>query len=62
MGEDRLLTLAEVAERLQIPLDTVYRWRSAGDGPPGFKLGRHVRVRASELDRWLDERRDRVPA
>ncbi|MBA2640483.1 MAG: helix-turn-helix domain-containing protein, partial [Nocardioidaceae bacterium] len=32
---DRLLTLPEVADYLGVPLQTVYAWRSRGDGPRG---------------------------
>ena len=62
MAEDRLLTLQEVASRLQVPVRTVYRWRYSGDGPTGLRVGRHVRVRESELERWLDTRQDAHPA
>ena len=55
----RLLRPDEVAAFLGIPLATIYRWRSRGDGPPGIRVGRHVRYRLEDVDRWLDEQRDR---
>lgn len=55
-----LLTLHDVAQRLGVPLDTLYRWRSLGHGPPGIRLGRHVRVRSSDLEAWLDTQADRM--
>ena len=60
--EDRLLTLAEVAQHLGIPLNTLYGWRREGRGPRGIRLGRHVRVRESELLRFLEERTEPAPA
>lgn len=58
-NERRLLRPDELASILGIPLATIYRWRSRGDGPPGIRVGRHVRYRLEDVDRWLDERRDR---
>ena len=57
--ERRLLRPDELASLLGISLATIYRWRSRGDGPPGIRVGRHVRYRLEEVDRWLDEQRDR---
>ena len=37
-----------LAQTLGIPLRTVYNWRSKGEGPRAFKIGRHVRYRPSE--------------
>jgi excisionase family DNA binding protein len=52
----RLLTIRELAEYLSVPTGTLYVWRSNGDGPPGIKVGRHVRYRAEDVERWLEER------
>lgn len=51
---DRLLTLPQVAEITQVPLNTVRKWPSQGGGPACLKVGRHVRVRESALYAWLD--------
>jgi excisionase family DNA binding protein len=54
-----LLTVQEVAERLKIPVSSVYektRWRRAATATPPLpcrKVGRYIRVIASELDAWL---------
>ncbi len=42
---DRLMSLTEVSEMLGIPVHTLYRWRHKGDGPVGYRVGRHVRYR-----------------
>jgi excisionase family DNA binding protein len=57
MGE-RLMTLAEVARYLGVSRHTLYDWRVRHLGPPGYRVGRHVRYRLSEVDAWLEERRD----
>lgn len=62
--ETKLWSLQEVADYLQVPVATVYRWRHLrdGSGPPGFKVGRHVRYKASDVEAWLEEQSDRRTA
>ena len=57
--ERRLLRPDELASFLGIPLATIYQWRSRGNGPCGIRVGRHVRYRIEDVERWLDEQRDR---
>ena len=59
---ERLLTVQELAEYLQLPVQTIYRWRAMQGGPPGYRVGRHVRFDAAEVDSWLRERRDGAKA
>lgn len=54
----RLLSPYEVAAYLGVPLATVYRWRSRREGPAGIRVGKHVRYRIHNVERWLDEQRD----
>lgn len=54
-----LLSPEELASFLGVPLKTVYRWRSRGEGPAAFKVGRHVRYGLGDVHAWLDSRRDR---
>jgi excisionase family DNA binding protein len=56
--DDRLVTPYEVSVFLRVPLRTIYRWRSRGDGPRGYRIGRHVRYRVDDLKRWLEDHRD----
>jgi excisionase family DNA binding protein len=53
---DRLLTAAELADRLALSTSTVLDWFEA-DRLPGFKLGRAVRFRKSEVVDWLESNR-----
>jgi len=59
-ADDRLMTIAELAAYLQIPEQTVYRWRKRGAGPKGFRVGRHVRFRRDDVDAWLETLGDSV--
>jgi excisionase family DNA binding protein len=56
--EDQLLSPRQVADLLGVPVATIYQWRYRSEGPPGFKLGGHVRYRRSTVDAWLDEHAD----
>ena len=59
---EQLMTLQEVAEFFQVPEATVYSWRHRGEGPVGFKVGRHVRYSRSGVEAWLSEQADPRPA
>jgi len=56
-----LLSPDELASYLAVPLATVYRWHSRREGPPGIRVGRHLRYRLDDVDRWLNGRRDERP-
>ena len=53
---DRLLTVQDLALYLGVPVATVYEWRYRGKGPPGFRVGRHLRFRHGDVERWIEER------
>ena len=53
-GPARLWTTAEVAEYLQVPVATIHQWHHRGSGPTAIKVGRHLRFRPGDVDRWLD--------
>lgn len=59
---EAMLTPAEVAAYLQIPLATFYTWRTKGQGPPASRVGRHLRISRSDLDTWLEEQKDDAKA
>ena len=53
---DRLLTVEELANYLEVPVATIYAWRHRRQGPPGFRAGRHLRFRYRDVERWIEER------
>jgi excisionase family DNA binding protein len=57
---DRLMTVEDLAEYLGLPTATIYKQRSEGTGPPGYRVGKFVRWRRSEVDAWLETKRDPV--
>lgn len=53
---DRYLTPLDVAELFGVPLETVYQWRKKRTGPPGFRVGKHLRYDPAAVHRWATER------
>ena len=54
---ERLLTIQEVAEVLDVPVKTLRDWRHKGYGPKAIRLHRYtLRWRPSEIERWVRER------
>ena len=60
--ETQLLTVEELARLLRVPKATIYRWRSTGEGPRGYSIGRYVRFRWPDIEAWLEERADQPAA
>jgi excisionase family DNA binding protein len=50
---ENLASGAEVAEVLGIPEKTLTQWRSDDKGPKYLKVGKHVRYRWTDVNRWL---------
>ncbi|MGW2366357.1 helix-turn-helix transcriptional regulator [Streptomyces sp. NPDC001667] len=50
-----MLTIPEVIKELgDVPKATFYRWRQIGKGPKSIRLPNgSVRIRRSELERWI---------
>ena len=53
---DKHLSPEDLAEREGVPLDTVYKWNSSGDGPDYMRIGRHVRYRLADVLAWEKSR------
>ena len=65
---DGVLSLSELCTQLHVKAQTIYDLRSQGRGPRGFRVGRELHFRVSEIDAWLtrleaeDDRRQRLGA
>jgi len=57
-NEDRLVSVRELADYLDVPVQTLYAWRYRREGPPGFRVGRHLRYRWSDVQGWIEQRLD----
>jgi len=51
-----LLTPREVSEKLRVKLSTIYHWVQTR-AIPFFKIGRHIRFRVRDLEKWLEKQR-----
>ncbi|MGW2367129.1 helix-turn-helix domain-containing protein [Streptomyces sp. NPDC001667] len=54
---DRYLTTDDIAEIFDVPKETVYQWRKKRTGPPGFRVGTHLRYDPADVHRWVTERK-----
>ncbi|MEV6687608.1 helix-turn-helix domain-containing protein [Streptomyces sp. NPDC051130] len=52
---DRYLTPDDIAELFDVPLETVYQWRKKRTGPPGFRVGKHVRYDPTAVHDWITD-------
>jgi excisionase family DNA binding protein len=57
-SDEPLNDLEWLSAYLGIPEKTIYAWRLRNEGPPAYRVGRHLRWRKSEVDQWLRERHD----
>jgi excisionase family DNA binding protein len=51
----QLWTIDQVAEFLNVPKSTLYKWRYKGYGPPAWRIGKQLRYDAAAVRRWLIE-------
>jgi excisionase family DNA binding protein len=51
--QDRLVTVEELADYLGVPVATLYSWRYHGNGPPGLRVGKHLRYRWDDVQEWV---------
>jgi excisionase family DNA binding protein len=49
-----LLTAEELAAWLVVPVSTLYRWRYVNKGPCSIRVGRGLRYRREDVERWLE--------
>ena len=50
-----LLTAAEIAKYLGVPVSTIYKWTHEGF-IPHVKLGKLLRFRLADVERWVEKR------
>jgi len=55
---EKLLTISQLSELLQISCRTIYDWTHTGF-IPHYKFPKGVRFKLSEVERWLERRKKR---
>ena len=51
----RLMTVEEIADYLQVKPSTIYQWTHTGF-IPHVKIGNPVKFKMSQIDRWIEKR------
>jgi excisionase family DNA binding protein len=59
LGDDRLVTVAEVAAHMRVSNMTVYRLIKSGQ-LPALRVGKNFRIRGRDLVAYLEASRTRV--
>ena len=57
-GLEALMSIAELAAYLGVPVATIYDWRVHGNGPPAFRFGKHLRFAVSDVRAWIATQRE----
>lgn len=52
-----LMSVEDLAARLQVSVATIYQWRYRGEGPRGIRIGGRVRFDPADVADWLDGQR-----
>ncbi|MGW9079662.1 helix-turn-helix domain-containing protein [Streptomyces kronopolitis] len=52
---DRYLTPDDISVLFGVPLETVYQWRKKRTGPPGFRVGKHIRYDPAAVRAWVNQ-------
>lgn len=53
---DRYLTPEDLTVMFSLPsVETVYAWRRKRIGPPGFRVGKHLRYAPAAVRAWVAE-------
>jgi predicted DNA-binding transcriptional regulator AlpA len=48
-----LISIEQLAEDIQVPVPTLYKWRAKSYGPVSIKVGKYIRYRPEAIDAWL---------
>jgi excisionase family DNA binding protein len=59
---ERLITVAELATMLSVPVATIYKWRTTGRGPRAARVGKYLRFRLEDVESWLDAQSEQPDA
>lgn len=50
----KLWTINDLSEFLDIPVQTIYQWRTKNYGPAGRKVGKHIRYDPEVVMAWFN--------
>ena len=52
---DKLWTVDDVSAFLGVSRNTLYQWRTRGEGPPAVRLGKHLRFDPDRVRAWFGD-------
>lgn len=52
---EKLMSVADVADYLGVPVRTIYSWRARSIGPVGIRVGRHIKYRRESVEDFLED-------
>ncbi|GAA0509284.1 helix-turn-helix domain-containing protein [Saccharopolyspora thermophila] len=52
--------IQDVADYLGVPVNTLYQWRTRGYGPTGRKIGKYLRFKPEDVERWFESQAEGV--
>jgi excisionase family DNA binding protein len=52
------MSITDLSEMLGVPIHTLYRWRHKGEGPVGYRIGRHVKYCRTTVEASLETQTD----
>ena len=55
-----LWSIEDLSAYLGVPVASIYKWRTAGNGPCALRVGRYLRFKPADVFAWLETRRDAV--
>ena len=55
--DDEFFTVGGLARYLSVSPHTIYEWNAVGSGPAYYRIGRYVRYKKSDVEAWLEDRR-----
>lgn len=59
MDKRPLATVDQVSRYLGVPVATLWAWRYRGTGPRAYRVGRHLRYRWEDVERYLNDQASR---
>jgi excisionase family DNA binding protein len=56
MEQSEFLGVEQLAALFEVTVPVIYGMRYRGDAPPAVRIGRELRFRRVDVDRWLEQR------
>ena len=50
---EKLWSVQDVSDYLDIPVQTLYQWRTKNYGPPGVRIGKYIRYEPDDVRAWF---------